>query len=73
MATLIVTTTSAPVPRCTDIQNLGSAPVWFDNTGRVSTSTGVRLDPGGVMDRKRFANDLWVVAASGTVDLRYIV
>lgn len=71
MAALSVTTTATKVPVCVEVQNLGSGPVYFDNTDRVSTSSGMRLDPGGTFNRQKFANDLWVIAAA-TQDVRYI-
>lgn len=75
MTALSVTTTPQKVPACIEIQSLetNTAPVYFDNFDRVSSSSGVRLNPGGTFTRDRRANDLWVVAGSGTQDLRYIV
>lgn len=72
MAALSVTTTAQKIPVCIEVQNLGTGPVYLDNTDRVTSSSGIRLDPGGVLNRLKLSNDLWVVAGSGTQDVRYI-
>jgi len=43
--------------------------VGFDNT--VSAASGVEVSPGSEYVSDTFAGDIYVVAASGTVDIRY--
>lgn len=74
MAALSVTTTAQQVPAgWSDLQNLGTAPVYLGNDNTVSSSSGIRLDPGGTLSRRFRANDLWVVTGAGTQDVRYII
>lgn len=79
MAQMTINTTAAKVPDswlC--VQNLGSVDVYLGRDNSLTTGNGVKLAAGAMLLRpsvqfQAFAPiDLWVVAASGTADLRIL-
>lgn len=82
MAAISVTTTAALIAEpWTDFQNLGSVAVYLDNVDTVSSSTGIRIDPGGIYTRPAGwksgsmgsrPKPVYAKAASGIQDCRTI-
>jgi hypothetical protein len=54
------------------LQNRDSAiSIYYGHTSGVTTATGIELPAGGVVDGLDCALDLYVIVASGTVDVRF--
>jgi hypothetical protein len=54
------------------IQNVGEVAVYLGSTSGVTTSNGVELDPGDVLDDSSSVDAWWAITAAGTADLRIV-